>query len=176
MGSIKRLSAAVVINHRKDAKGLVKPLSDTELKQINELVKEALGYNKDRGDSVSVANAPFSPSDQADSDIPLWKDPELLYMLKSLIKYGGIAAIVAYLLFKVILPLTKTMMEARPRHAHGPLGSNIDVMGGEGEEEALPPSAAEALAKKLDEARDLAQQDPKVIAHIIKDWTGANGG
>ena len=176
VGSIKRLSAAVVINHRKDAKGLVKPLSDTELKQINELVKESLGYNKDRGDSVSVANAPFSPSDQADSDIPLWKDPEILYMLKSLIKYGGIAAIVAYLLFKVVLPLTKTMMEARPRHSHGPLGSNIDVMGGEGEEEALPPSAAEALAKKLDDARDLAQQDPKVIAHIIKDWTGANGG
>ena len=71
VGTIKRLSAAVVLNHRKDAKGLVKPIADAELKQINELVKEALGYNKDRGDTVSVANAPFSTVDQVDSDFPL---------------------------------------------------------------------------------------------------------
>ena len=50
VGTIKRLSAAVVINHRKDAKGLVKPLADAELKQINELVREAMGFNKDRGE------------------------------------------------------------------------------------------------------------------------------
>ena len=176
VGTIKRLSAAVVINHRKDAKGLVKPLSDTELKQINELVKEALGYNKERGDTVSVANAPFSTTDQADSEIPLWKDPELLYILKSLFKYGAIAAIVAYLLFKVVLPLGKAMLEAPPRHPRGPIGGNINMLSNEGEDDNLPPSAAEALSKKLDEARDLAQQDPKVIANIIKDWTGSNGG
>ncbi|MEO8410757.1 MAG: flagellar basal-body MS-ring/collar protein FliF, partial [Propionivibrio sp.] len=38
IGTIKRLSAAVVVNHRPDAKGQVKPLADTELKQIDELV------------------------------------------------------------------------------------------------------------------------------------------
>ena len=175
VGTIKRLSAAVVINHRKDAKGLVKPLSDIELKQINELVKEALGYNKERGDTVSVANAPFSTTDQADSEIPLWKDPDLQYILKNLFKYGAIAAIVAYLLFKVVLPLSKVMLTSQPKHQHGTVGENIDVLADE-ESEALPPSAAEALSKKLDEARDLAQQDPKVIANIIKDWTGSNGG
>ena len=176
VGTIKRLSAAVVINHRKDAKGLVKPLPDTELKQINELVKEALGYNKERGDTVSVANAPFSTTDQADSEIPLWKDPDVLYILKNLFKYGAIAAIVAYLFFKVILPLGKVMLEPPRGHPDSQIGGNINMLSDEGEEEALPPSAAEALAKKLEEARDIAQQDPKVIANIIKDWTGANGG
>ena len=177
VGTIKRLSAAVVLNHRKDAKGLVKPIADAELKQINELVKEALGYNKDRGDTVSVANAPFSTVDQADSDFPLWKDPDVLSLLKSLFKYGAIAAIVAYLLFKIVLPLSKAMLEAPPKHHRGSLGGNINVLSNEEEEqEGLPPSAAEALSKKLDEARDLAQQDPKVIANIIKDWTGSNAG
>ena len=177
VGTIKRLSAAVVLNHRKDAKGLVKPIADAELKQINELVKEALGYNKDRGDTVSVANAPFSTVDQADSDFPLWKDPDVLSLLKSLFKYGAIAAIVAYLLFKIVLPLSKAMLEAPPKHHHGSLGGNINVLSNEEEEqEEIPPSAAEALSKKLDEARDLAQQDPKVIANIIKDWTGSNAG
>ena len=50
------------------------------------------------------------------------------------------------------------------------------MLSNEEEQEELPPSAAEALSKKLDEARDLAQQDPKVIANIIKDWTGSNAG
>ena len=176
VGTIKRLSAAVVLNHRKDAKGLVKPIADAELKQINELVKEALGYNKDRGDTVSVANAPFSTVDQVDSDFPLWKDPDILSLLKSLFKYGAIAAIVAYLLFKIVLPLSKAMLEDPQKHHRGSLGGNINVLSNEEEQEELPPSAAEALSKKLDEARDLAQQDPKVIANIIKDWTGSNAG
>jgi flagellar M-ring protein FliF len=32
------------------------------------------------------------------------------------------------------------------------------------------------LEQKLGQARDLAQQDPKVVANIIKDWTGSNAG
>lgn len=63
MGSIRRLSAAVLVNHRKDVdktgKQITKALPDTEMKQINELVREAMGFNKERGDSLSVANSPF---------------------------------------------------------------------------------------------------------------------
>ena len=171
VGTIKRLSAAVVINHRKDAKGLSKPLSDAELKQINELVREALGFNKDRGDTVSVANAPFTTIDRNDLGIPLWKDPEILSLLKELFKYGAIAAIIAYLLLKIVIPLSKTMLEPPPKVAGQTIGGNINIVDeGEGE----PPSAAENLERKLGQARDLAQQDPKVVANIIKDWTSSN--
>jgi flagellar M-ring protein FliF len=173
VGTIKRLSAAVVINHRKDAKGLIKPLADAELKQINELVKEAMGFNKERGDTVSVANAPFTAVDKSDQQIPLWKDPEMLSLLKELFKYGAIAAIIAYLMLKIVIPLSRSMLAPPPPPPESAtLGGGIDIV--EGEEEGLPPSAAEALARKLEEARDLAQQDPKVVANIIRDWTGAN--
>ena len=171
VGTIKRLSAAIVINHRKDAKGLLKPLSDVEIKQINELVKEALGFNKERGDTVSVANAPFSTIDRNDSVIAIWKDPEILALLKELFKYAAIAAIVAYLVLKVIRPLIKTMLEAPPRSTGRMLGGNVNFSD---EGETLPPTAAESLERKLSKARDLAQQDPKVVANIIKDWTGSN--
>ena len=171
VGTIKRLSAAIVINHRKDAKGLLKPLSDVEIKQINELVKEALGFNKERGDTVSVANAPFSTIDRNDSVIAIWKDPEILALLKELFKYAAIAAIVAYLALKVIRPLIKTMLEAPPRSTGRMLGGNVNFSD---EGETLPPTAAESLERKLSKARDLAQQDPKVVANIIKDWTGSN--
>ncbi len=172
VGTIKRLSAAVVINHRKDAKGVLKPLSDVEIKQINELVKEALGFNKERGDTVSVANAPFSAIERNDSGIPLWKDPEILSLLKELFKYVFIAAIAAYLILKVIRPLLKTMMTAPPRTASSALGGNINVI--DDDETSQTPSATAELDRKLGEARNLAQQDPKAVANIIKNWTGSN--
>ena len=171
VGTIKRLSAAVVINHRKDAKGVSKPLADPEMKQINELVKEAMGFNKERGDTISVANAPFTAVDRDDSGIPLWKDPEIHSLLKEIFKYTVIAAIVAYLLFKVIIPLGKTMLETPPRQTSRPLGERINILAGDEDDQ---PSAAETQERKLAQARELAQQDPKVVANIIKDWTSSN--
>jgi len=177
VGTIKRLSAAVVVNHRKEAgKTTTKPLSDPEIKQINDLVKEAMGYSKDRGDTISVANAPFTVTDRGELGIPLWKDPETFAMVKDLIKYGAIAAILAYLLLGIVRPLLKTMSEQKPRAtAEGATGGKIDVFAGEeGEGGEQIPSAAATLEKKIEQARNIAQKDPKIVANIIKDWTGAN--
>ncbi len=176
VGTIKRLSAAVVVNHRKDAKGLAKPLADAELKQINDLVKEAMGFNKDRGDTVSVANAPFSAIDRNETEIPLWKDPEILSLVKELFKYIAIAAIVAYLMLKIVIPLSKVLLEPPPIRANQTLGGNVNIVDEEDNAASHEPTGAETLERKLGHARDLAQQDPKVVANIIKDWTGANAG
>ncbi len=175
VGAIRRLTAAVVVNHRKDAKGAVKPLAEPELRQINDLVREALGFSQERGDSVSVANAPFTAIDKAEAELPAWKDPEMLALAKEIFKYGLIAAIALYLLFKVILPLVRTMLQPPPPPpARQRVGGSIDIVDEEGE--GRTPSAAEALEQKLAQARDIAQQDPKAVANIIKDWTSANAG
>ena len=177
LGTIKRLSAAVVVNHRKDAKGIAKPLSDAELKQINDLVKEAMGFSRERGDTVSVANAPFTAVEKNGLEVPLWKDPEYIALFKDLLKYAGITLIIAFLMFKIIVPLTKAMLPPPPVEETPPLGSGLDVVAGEEEEEQeeLPPTAAEELARKLEAARELAKADPQAVANIIKDWMGANG-
>ncbi|MCB1940550.1 MAG: flagellar M-ring protein FliF [Candidatus Accumulibacter sp.] len=180
VGTIKRLSGAVVINQRKeigkDGKALSKPLPDAELKQISDLVKEAMGFNKDRGDTVSVANAPFTAIDKTD-ELPLWRDPEMVGLAKDLIKFGAIAGIIAYLLLGVVRPLLKTVLPPKPVAAATP-GGTIDLMagdeGGDGEERA--PTAGQQLEKKLADARALAQQDPKAVANIIREWMGANAG
>ena len=63
-GTVKRLNAAVVVNHRSvtDAKGktTVTPLSAEELDKLTALVQESIGFKQDRGDSVKVINAPFN--------------------------------------------------------------------------------------------------------------------
>jgi hypothetical protein len=60
VGSIKRLSVAVVVNYKKttekDGKVSAKPLSQAEMAQITNLVKEAMGYRQDRGDTLNVVN------------------------------------------------------------------------------------------------------------------------
>ena len=59
-----------------------------------------------------------------------------------------------------------------PPKAHGAgLGGNVNIID---DDEDRPPSGAETLERKLGEARELARQDPKVVANIIKDWTGSN--
>lgn len=174
VGTIKRLSAAVVVNHRKDAKGVAKPLPESELKLISDLVKEAMGFNKERGDTVSVANAPFTTPERNDVTLPLWKDPEIVALLKELLKYAAIAGIVAYLLLKVVRPLMKTLLEPPPT-AVKPIGGTINISSEE-DEQGRSPSASDSLERKLGHAREVAHKDPKVVANIIKDWTGANAG
>ncbi|MBP8267900.1 MAG: flagellar M-ring protein FliF, partial [Zoogloea sp.] len=68
LGQIKRLSVAVALNQKeeKDKSGAMKPvpLSDDDRKRVEDLVRDAVGYNKDRGDTLSVASSPFVASDK----------------------------------------------------------------------------------------------------------------
>ncbi|HRF12247.1 MAG TPA: flagellar basal-body MS-ring/collar protein FliF [Candidatus Accumulibacter phosphatis] len=180
VGTVKRLSAAVVVNQRKeigkDGKSVNKPLPDSELTQISDLVKEAMGFNKDRGDTISVANAPFTVIEK-DEGMPLWRDPEMISLIKDLIKYGAIAGIIAYLLLGVVRPLLKTMLPP-PAESEATVGSKIDVIDeeeAEQREQEHVPTAAELLEARLAKARELAEADPQLVANIIKEWMGANG-
>jgi len=178
VGSIRRLSAAVVVNHRKetgkDGAPVNKAIPEAEMKQINQLVREAMGFSQERGDSVSIANAPFTQVEKADNELPLWKDPDNIAIFKELVKYLLIAAIIAYLLLRVVQPIVKAMFpppeppmdeEAMLALAAGGGGGG----GGGGEESKL-----DDYETKLQKARDIAQNDPIIIANIIKDWMGLN--
>jgi flagellar M-ring protein FliF len=182
VGSIRRLSAAVVVNHRpdvdKEGKPSAKPLADAEMKQINDLVREAMGFSQDRGDTISVANAPFTATDKAGAEMPLWKDPENIGYAKDLFKYLLIAAAVALIYLKVIAPSLKLMFPPPPPPAPntvegvaGALG-HVTIAGEEGEDEVR----IDHYAVKVQKARDIAEADPKAVANIMKDWMGANAG
>jgi flagellar M-ring protein FliF len=186
IGNIRRLSAAMVINHRqtitKDGKTSSKPLPDAEMKQINELVREAMGFNKERGDTISIANAPFTATDKIESELPLWKDPENLSYAKDIFKYLLIGAIIAFLYFKIIQPTLKTMFEqqekadkhAREMDAKNSLGG-IDNLPGEADVDSASQVSIDHYAAKVKKARDVAQADPKAVAGILRDWIDPNG-
>ena len=169
-GVIRRLSVAVVVNQKRDAsKGPnAKPvaLSDKELGQVTELAREAMGYNKERGDSLNVTNALFNTgSGESVSDTPIWKDAGLIGSAKGIIKYI-IFGVIAFLLWtRLLLPLFNTLsaMAQKTREetrSHSPQGMDE------------PARAGEDFDAKMTSARQLANSDPKLVASLIKEWVG----
>lgn len=190
LGQIRRLSVAVAVNQReeKDKSGALKPvpLSDEERQRIEKLVGDAVGYNKERGDTLSVASSPFVASQEPET--PLWKDPENQALLKELIKYLVIAGVIAFVAFGVIRPLLRQVLpQPEPKEDEAAIAAAAAQAAAEGEEaEAgeegegaeveLSPEAAARLAyeEKLAKVLALARNNPKVISNLIKEWMGSN--
>ncbi len=191
LGQIKRLSVAVVVNYRteRDKKGNVKtaPLSETELKQLSDLVRETVGYSQQRGDTVNVANAPFTQVEKADEDQTWWKDPDNKAMARESGRYVLFALLAILLWFAVLRPLVRTVQppkpEPEPEEEEEPVVETGPRIGADGQildEDLLPPEVlAEEIAqmsfeRKLVKAREIALKNPKVIATLLKEWMGTN--
>ena len=58
-GAVDKLSVAVVLDYRIDENGESVPLDPALLDQVNALVREAVGFDDARGDTVQVINSPF---------------------------------------------------------------------------------------------------------------------
>ncbi|KIF82145.1 flagellar basal-body MS-ring/collar protein FliF [Noviherbaspirillum autotrophicum] len=188
MGGIKRLSVAVVVNYKrvveKGGKVAYKPLSDAEKAQISDLVKEAMGYNKERGDSLNVVNSPFAGLDkEVQAEPPLWKQPEMLDLAKEAGKYLLIALVTLFMYFKLLRPLLDRLTakeeektEALPApvlDAEGnpipqPTAAAIDDLSDLNDEEATP--AISTYQRRLEAAKRLAKENPKVVANVVKEW------
>jgi len=118
-GQVRRVSAGVVVNFKqptgvdKDGKPLKPvPYSAKELEQINNLARDALGFNERRGDSVSVANIPFKI--EPDLEPPFYKQAGVIELSKEFFKFAIILGSLAIIFFGVVKPLLfpKKMDEA----------------------------------------------------------------
>lgn len=183
LGRVKRLSVAVLVNHKpdKDKSGKIapRPLSDAEIKQLNELARDAMGFSQQRGDTLTVVNSSFSPAKE-EADTPLWKRPEFFEFLTELAKYALIAGVVLYIVLSVIRPVVRQMFppetdqEAAARGVGGMLSTTDEAVEGDAEEEELNMAYA-SYEKKLAKAKEIAIQDPKAVANILREWITPNG-
>ncbi|MEP6874634.1 MAG: flagellar basal-body MS-ring/collar protein FliF [Burkholderiales bacterium] len=172
-GNVKRLNAAVVVNNRSvtDAKGKTTsvPLTTDEIEKLNVLVRESIGFNKDRGDSVKVINAPFKVDPVTIVEVPLWKQPETIDMLRSLVVPLGLALIAMLVFFGLLRPALKVALAPRPAPAPG--AALTAVVDDRNELPALPaPKSVEHLAG----ARALAKENPAAVAGIVRGWVNGD--
>ncbi|HSW24956.1 MAG TPA: flagellar basal-body MS-ring/collar protein FliF [Burkholderiaceae bacterium] len=171
-GAVKRLNAAVVVNHRvvTDAKGKTTstPLSSDEVEKLTALVHESIGFSKERGDSVKLINAPFRVEALPKADaMPMWQQPWLLDLVRA-------AAVPAALVLVALLVVSGVIKPALKAAGSSPVGRQLDAVVADPLAPPLP-SAPLALAspqseKTLADARALAKQNPAAVAHIVRGW------
>jgi flagellar M-ring protein FliF len=176
VGVVKRLNAAVVVNHRTrtDAKGKTSttPLSAEEIEKLTALVQEAVGFNKERGDSVRVVNAPFQTelAEKVD-ELPFWKQPWMLDLVRAGAVPGALALVGLGLIFGVIRPALRppVVVEAgdkRGKQLDAVVDDDAALPGGA----MLPALEAPLENRKLEGARQLAKDNPAAVANIMREW------
>ncbi len=183
-GVIKRINAAVVLNNQTvtDDKGKATstPLSDAQLEKMTALVRESVGFNQERGDSVNVVNAPFAPVMVESNDVPIWRQPEVTDIARSLAWPLGTLGLAALVVLGLIRPAMKSLA---PAPAGADASDELRVgqldaleseqpdrpqLGGPGAEVGTGEMSPAEL--RLEDARKLTRDNPAAVANIVKAW------
>ena len=188
-GGIRRLAVAVVVNHRTstDKKGQTQsqPLSPEEIDKLVALVQETVGFSKERGDSVKVINAPFkAPVLDKVEALPLWKQPEVLEMVRTLAVPLELGLLGLALVFGVIRPVLRDLRrdkETEVTKVANQLNAVVDdvtdlpALSGGDSLQALPAPEVELSEsdKRLEAVRQMVRTNPASVARILRGW--ANG-
>jgi flagellar M-ring protein FliF len=159
VGTVKRLSAGVVVNYKKG-----KPLAAEELEQLGALAREAMGFSRERGDSINLVNAAFTLEERAaPAELALWQQPDVVALAKEAGRMLAVAVVFLVLVFGVLRPLVRSIAAA-------PRAPELAAP-------AALPGAVEANAaygNRLASAKQIATSDPRVVANVVKTWVAAD--
>ncbi len=184
--TLRRLSVAAAVDYRvqRNDKGEEErvPLSTEEMDHINTLVKEAVGFDEARSDSVSVINVSFREAAAAEPlpATPVWQEPWVWDVGKQVL--GGL--LVLFLVLFVLRPVLRSLAQKERPQAQGqlPAGQAPEALPGGQQHAALGHEQRAAIApppppeeQHLELAKSLAQQDPKRVAQVVKTWVAADG-
>jgi flagellar M-ring protein FliF len=177
-GTVKRLSVAVLIDNLRTTDGNGKttetPLPKDQLDRLTALVRDAVGFDAARGDSVNVVNSSFlgTPATEEGEleSQPLWEKAWVQNLAKIL---AGVIVLLI-IIFSVLKPLTRGLLNAAKAPALR--GGALAAAGVAGGNANLPPPEAPAIAyeQQVAAARGLVAQDPKRGAQVVKAWVSAD--
>lgn len=180
-GEVRRLSVAVVLDDKQstnaDGETTRAPWTPEELAKFTTLVKEAVGFNVQRGDSVEVINASFQiePEGEAPPEPAIWEQPWLRDVLKQVA--GAVAVLL--LIFGVLKPTLRNLTEkgatALPAHAGGDPTVGEDQLTLSGQRQPGLPAPQMQYEQQIATAKGMIQQDPKRVAQVVKNWVNEDG-
>ncbi|MDH5446335.1 MAG: flagellar basal-body MS-ring/collar protein FliF [Gammaproteobacteria bacterium] len=166
-GKIKRLSIAVVVDNRvgKNEEGEIIsiPYTPEELTRFTALVKETVGFNALRGDTVNVSNVAFTPPIVVEPPvIPFWEKNWFWVAIKQI----GVVLLLLFLLFGFLRPMMKNLMAK----------SKAEDEDDEDEDGPIEPPKLEApvYESNLQLAKAVAADDPKMVAQVVRTWIMAD--
>ncbi|MDX2462943.1 MAG: flagellar basal-body MS-ring/collar protein FliF [Porticoccus sp.] len=187
-GTLQKLSVAVVIDYieqlNDNGESERVPLSEARLAEITSLVKEAVGFNETRGDSLNVINASFvaPPEMEPMPELSLMDQPWVWRAAK--MGLSGIAIILV--IFTVLRPLMQASSAPPPSAPPlappqgGYANSMGDGMGDDqvtlgGQQQLGLPGGAPGYQQQLNMARTMVEGEPERVAHVVKGWVAADG-
>lgn len=181
MGGIKRLHVAVVVNHLPvtDAKGKVtyRPLSAAEKQQVNDLAMQAMGFNKERGDSITVVNSSFAGEPvETLPEVPMWKSPTAIEYGKDALRFL-VGIVVLFLIYSRILkPLLAKLTGpmAAPKMLGPAPEDNQDAIVNLGASQGQGRLNAPAYEQNLGIVKQLAKDNPRMVASVVSNWTNGS--
>ncbi len=185
VGRIRRLTVAVVVNDRAslnaDGDTVYSPWTDNDLQRLEILVKDAVGFNAARGDSVNVINSPFMGKGEIElGDPDFWTQPWFWEIMKQIL--AGLFILV--LIFGVIRPTIKSIANRGRDEASILLDELEDAEAGldddkvtlAGMDEFLLPGASESFERQLDALKGLIAEDPARVAQVVIKWVNEDHG
>lgn len=172
-GTIERLSVAVVVNYQLDKEGNPVALPQEQMDQIQALVKEAMGYSNERGDTLNVVNSLFT-DEPAEAEAPFWENPGFIDLMLTAGRYLLVALVALTLWRKMVQPfwvkhqelaLQRLELEKEARQAE----RDEQVRKAEMREQAKAQQRVETEVH-VQQLRGMAEQDPQVIALVLRQW------
>lgn len=177
VGDVQRLSVAVVVNYRTLADGKPLPLNADQLKQIEDLTREAMGFSQQRGDSLNVVNSQFNATDESAGELPFWQQQAFIDQLMTAGRWL-LVLIVAWILWrKAVRPQLvrreeerKALLENAPTRQM-PEEEAVEVRLSKDEQtqqrRANQRLSAEVMSQRI---REMSDNDPRVVALVIRQW------
>lgn len=180
MGRLRRLSVAVVVDDTvitaADGSVMRMQRSPEELDRLSNLVKEAVGFNAQRGDTLNIMNSSFIVPiiPEALPEVPIWEQG----WAQDIVKKSLGALLVIMMLFGVLKPILKQLATQSKFMPAAALPGSDRAMSDDlvtlGAAQAIaPPSSYE---QNLITATNAVTQDPKLVAQVVKNWVASDGG
>lgn len=187
-GQIERLSVAVVVNYRDDVdeegNDIRVALSETEMEQVNRLVRQAMGYSDDRGDQLEVVNSPFTDlSSDLEPNVSWWRTPQAFDLMTTFGRYLLVMALALFLYLSLIKPLLRRHLAVTLKPAAEPafqvsVGDEDESDYELDEDPVFTPlnrrRKTQAYERNLKEIRRAADEDPQVVAMVVRAWMNNN--
>ncbi|MFI8415758.1 flagellar basal-body MS-ring/collar protein FliF [Serratia sp. NPDC078593] len=175
-GAVQRLSVAVVLNTLgtdKDGKPVL--MSKQQLAQIESLVREAMGYSSERGDTLNVVNSPFTDVEMTAGALPFWQSQTFFDQLFNAGRYL-LVLLVAWLLWRKLvrpqLQQRQAAQQAAIAAANAPAARPADVNKPTNDELVQHKRSQQRVSAEVQSQRirELADKDPRVVALVIRQW------
>ena len=172
-GAVRRLSVAVLIDDTPVGDNETQTtLTESDIERYTALVRQAVGFNEARGDTVVVLNEAFRAADPIEeiAPPPLWERPALVDAMKQILG----AILVLAIAFGIVRPMLRNVLSGGGAGAAGQYaGSGGELTAGGGSRLAgggVAAIAGPSYDEKVAAAKNLTGHDPARVAQVVKKW------